>query len=107
MNILSGFNLPDLSKTTSSAAATQPAQVTSASQPASGSTASSSSVSSQGDHANLSASGLAASASLASDPNSDVRLNLVHSIQSSIQAGTYNVSSSDVAGSIIKSLLGH
>ncbi len=104
MNILSGFNLPDLSKTSSSNQV-QPSQVTPAAQPASGPTTSSSS--SKGDQASLSASGLAASASVSGNPDADVRTQLVNSIQSSIQAGTYNVSSSDVAGSIIKSLLGH
>ncbi len=108
MNILSGFNLPDLSRTSSGTQTGQTSQVNPAVQPASSAstTPSSQQASFKSDQANLSASGLAASASSANAPNADVRLNLVSSIQASIQAGTYNVPASEVAGSIIKNMLG-
>lgn len=107
MNILSGFNFPDLSKTSSGSQTGQTSQVNPAAQPVTiNSTTQSSQPSIKADQANLSASGLAASASSASNPNSDVRMNLVSSIQASIQAGTYNVPASEVASSIMQNMLG-
>ena len=109
MNIFNGFNFPDLSRSSSGSQTGQANQVsnpapsvatesgTQSGQPASIKT----------DQANLSASGLAASASASSASNSDVRMHLVNSIQSAIQAGTYNVSASEVAGSIMKSMTGN
>lgn len=66
------------------------------------------------DHADLSASGLAAAqgavpaaATSATDlSNSDVRMGLVNSVQAALQTGTYNVPASDVADRIMQSMMG-
>ncbi len=58
------------------------------------------------DQADLSASGLSAALSASNAAVSDVRTQLVSSIQSALQAGTYNVPSSEVAGSLIQSMMG-
>jgi negative regulator of flagellin synthesis FlgM len=71
-------------------------------QPASAATTASSSNVQHADQTSLSAAGGLVSQAL---EGSDVRSSKVASIQQAIAAGTYNVSSSDVADKIIQSLL--
>lgn len=54
------------------------------------------------DQADLSSTGLAA----AQSASSDVRMEKVQSVRSAIDAGTYQVSATDVADKVMQSLLG-
>lgn len=58
------------------------------------------------DHADLSASGLAAAQNISNAANSDVRMGLVNSVQAALQAGTYNVPASAVADRIMQNMFG-
>lgn len=114
MNLSGLFNFPGLSQP---APSNQPGQAAPVGTPQPGAselaTQAASSALMKTDQADLSASGLAAaqnatlsgSASAAGSPNSDVRMSLVNSIQSAIQAGTYNVPASEVASSIMQSMM--
>ncbi|HEX3662637.1 MAG TPA: flagellar biosynthesis anti-sigma factor FlgM [Acidobacteriaceae bacterium] len=59
--------------------------------------------SSSADEATLSS---AASAAAQAAPDSDVRMDKVAQVQKALAEGTYNVASSDVANSMIDSMLG-
>ncbi len=100
MNLSGIFNLPDLSRTQDTGQAQSPHSTQA------GANVSTSSAAPNGgktDQASLSASGLAAAQS-ATPEASDVRMEKVASVNAAIQAGTYNVSASDVADKIMQGM---
>lgn len=100
MNLSGIFNLPELGRSQSAGQTQAPqnsgsASTSSAAEPNGGKT----------DQANLSASGLAAAQSVASDGSApDVRMAKVASVSAAIQSGTYNVSPLDVADKIMQGM---
>jgi negative regulator of flagellin synthesis FlgM len=103
MSYSNGIN--NLQQTFSTIAATETKPVVPASVPGSATNGSGEPVGNAGraDEANLSSAGSFVSQALG---GSDIRADKVASLQQTIAAGSYNVSSSDVAGKIIQSLLG-
>lgn len=111
MNLTSMFNFPDLSRL-STGSQTGPINKNQPSS-ADASTQAPAQPYNKTDQADLSSTGLAAAqnaalaASNASPASSDVRMQLVNSIQTAIQAGTYNVPAADVADRMIQGILGN
>ena len=110
MNLTSIFNLPDPSRLNTGSPTGPMNKTQSASADASAQAPTQ--PYSKTDQADLSSTGLAAAqnaalaASNASSASSDVRMQLVNSVQSAIQAGTYNVPASNVADRMIQGILG-
>ena len=106
MNLSGIFNFPDLSRLVPGNQAGQTGQV-GKTPPTSSDAVAQSAV--RTDHADLSPSGINAAQNTANvgSANFDVRMQLVNNIQASIQAGTYNVPASDVAGHLIQNMLGN
>ncbi|HUZ05282.1 MAG TPA: flagellar biosynthesis anti-sigma factor FlgM [Acidobacteriaceae bacterium] len=108
MNLSGVSNFPDLSRLSSGS---QTGQTNKSQSATNNNNAAATQGPASADHADLSASGLAAahqaalSGNTADVANSDVRTQLVHSVQTAIQSGTYNVPASDVADRMIQSLL--
>jgi negative regulator of flagellin synthesis FlgM len=103
MSYSNGIN--NLQQSISPIAATEPKSVVPANAPGTTANGSGETVGGAGrtDETNLSSTGSFVSQAL---EGSDVRSEKVASLQQAIDAGTYNVSSSDVADKIIQSLLG-
>lgn len=101
MNLSGIFNLPEQVRSQSTGQAQAPQNsgslsAPSVAEPNGGKT----------DQANLSASGLAAAQSIASEGStSDVRLDKVAAVSAAIQSGTYHVSPLDVADKVMQGML--